>query len=328
VYGNTFHFASIVDQMSANDISWKYYAGGYTFLNNWNPMPGFASVQQNQSMMNRLVDPSSFAPDVRAGRLPSVAWLMPESDNESEHPPFDVSLGEHAVVSAINAVMQSLYWNSTAIFVTFDDYGGWYDHVPPPQVDAYGYGFRVPCLVISPYAREGMIDHVQSDFTSILKFVETVFSLHPLSSRDAEASSMMEAFDFAQAPRSSLVLPGDYVPNHYPLELASGQTTTTGSPTSVSSSTSTSTTTGTKGTSRSQTAVVGTPTVSLGTANQTGGVYLPALVVACAFVFSAVVLVAVRRKTESSEAQAPPGKTEDKSMGPSGFEPEIASAPG
>ncbi|MDG6901267.1 MAG: alkaline phosphatase family protein [Nitrososphaerota archaeon] len=296
VYNSTFHFPSIVNQLNAKGISWKYYAGGYTFLNNWNPMPAFESIKSSQSMLSLIADPSSFAPDVKAGKLASVSWLMPETDIDSEHPPYNVSLGEHAVVSAINTVMQSPYWNSTAIFLTFDDYGGWYDHVPPPQVDGYGYGFRVPCLVISPYARQGTIDHFQSDFASILKFVETLYSLQPLSSRDAAASNMMEAFDFSQAPRPPLVLPGAYVPDHYPLELASSQTTTAG--TSASGSSTTGTTTGSGSATATQTSTAGSlaQTSSTGSADQAVGVYLPSMLVAVAFLIGSLALVYVRRK--------------------------------
>jgi hypothetical protein len=120
--------------------------------------------------------------------------------------------------------MESKFWSSTAIFVTWDDYGGWYDHVPPPQVDAYGFGFRVPCLIISPYAKEGFIDHTQAEFASILKFIETVHGLPALTKRDAMASDLFEAFDFSQPPRAPLILPGPYVPDHYPLTVSESAT--------------------------------------------------------------------------------------------------------
>ncbi len=306
VSNSTFFFPSIADELSANHVTWKYYAGGYNFLNNWNPMPAFASVEDSQAMMNNLVPPSNLASDVKAGKLPSVSWIMPAEDSESEHPPYNVSVGEHMVVSAINTVMQSAYWNSTAIFVTFDDYGGWYDHVPPPQVDGYGYGFRVPCLVISPYARQGMIDNVQGDFTSILKFVETVFSLHPLSTRDAAASNMMEAFDFSQAPRSPLVLPGIYVADHYPLQLVPGQSGTGSVTSSETSETSSSVTSG-----------------SLSSANQAAGVYLPAAVVTVAFVFLSAAIAASTRRAPKGQTKDSPEMMRIESMGPLGFEPKM-----
>jgi phospholipase C len=137
--------------------------------------------------------------------------------------------------------MKSEYWNSTVIFVTWDDYGGWYDHVAPPQVDAFGYGFRAPCLIISPYARQGFIDHTRGDFTSFLRFIETMYSLPPLTNRDGSANSLMEAFDFSQPPRSPLLLPGQFIPNRYPLTFLNG--TLLQSKTSTSESLSTTSTT-------------------------------------------------------------------------------------
>jgi phospholipase C len=201
VYNNTFYFKTIMDELDASNISWKYYAGGDSVLNNWNPLPAFASFKINPTRMLNLAVPQQFFTDVTNHTLPSVVWVMPGTDQTSEHPPYDISVGEQNTVSIVNAIMASEYWDSTAIFLTWDDYGGWYDHVRPPQVDQFGYGFRVPCLVISPYARQGVVDHTQGDFTSILKFVETVYSLPPLTARDAYASDLMEAFDFSQAPR-------------------------------------------------------------------------------------------------------------------------------
>ncbi|TLY01023.1 MAG: alkaline phosphatase family protein [Thaumarchaeota archaeon] len=121
------------------------------------------------------------------------------------------------VVGLVDQIMRSQYWRSTAVFITWDDYGGWYDHVPPPQVDKYGYGFRVPCLIISPYAKRGFIDPTLADHSSILKFIETLFNLQPIAARDAAASNLMEAFDFSQKARAPLILPGSYLPEHYPL---------------------------------------------------------------------------------------------------------------
>jgi phospholipase C len=102
--------------------------------------------------------------------------------------------------------MQSPEWAHTAIFLTWDDYGGFYDHVPPPHVDIYGYGPRVPLLVISPYARPGFIFHETSDFSSVLRFIEEVNHLPSLGRRDATANDLLHAFDFQQDPIPPLVL--------------------------------------------------------------------------------------------------------------------------
>jgi phospholipase C len=196
VYNNMFHFRSIVDELEAANVSWRYYAGGSGTLNGWNPLPAFESFQNNPARLSNVVETTQFMRDLDSHSLPSVAWVMPETDASSEHPPYDITVGESDVISKVEAIMASDYWPTTAIFVTWDDYGGWYDHVQPPQVDEYGYGFRVPCLIISPYARRGLVDHTQADFTSILKFIETVHSLPPLTARDASAANLMEAFSF------------------------------------------------------------------------------------------------------------------------------------
>ncbi|MDG6939019.1 MAG: hypothetical protein JRN39_01260, partial [Nitrososphaerota archaeon] len=131
-------------------------------------------------------------------RLAQVSWVIGAPGGD-EHPPKNVQAGQDSVAGDIvNKVGASAYWNSVAIFVTWDDYGGFYDHVPPKQVDEYGYGFRVPCLVISPYSKKGFVDTAVNDHTSILRFIETRYGLPPLSTRDAAANGMMEAFDFAK----------------------------------------------------------------------------------------------------------------------------------
>ena len=214
----TFKFKPIVDEVDAKQLSWRYYAGGNNVANGWNPLPNFASM--DSSRLKNILPTEQFFVDLNRNFLANVTWLMPPTQKLSEHPPYDPSIGEHWVVTAINQVMQSRYWSSTAIFLTWDDFGGWYDHVPPPQVDEVGYGFRVPLIVISPYARHHFIDHTQADHASVLKFIETNYGLAPLASRDSRAADLLEAFDFAQRPRHTLLLPGRFIPDHYPPERA------------------------------------------------------------------------------------------------------------
>ncbi len=216
-----FDFKNVMDELDNRGISWKYYTGdeeNYREAGYWNPLPAFASFKSNPSRLSNLAPNDRFLIDLANGNLAKVVWVIPEED-ESDHPSADVKVGQGYMVSMINAIMRSEYWSSTAIFVTWDDYGGWYDHVPPPQIDAFGLGFRVPCLIISPYAKEGFIDHTQAEFSSILKFVEAVHGLPPLTQRDAMASNLFEAFDFSQPSRPPLILPGPYVPHQYPLTL-------------------------------------------------------------------------------------------------------------
>src|SRR2546428_802105 len=206
------NYTTILNVLDSKNISWKFYHG-------WLDAPRYFSTLNNTQDRANDVPEGNLFTDISANNLPSVSFTTP---SQSEHqPPQDIKLGEDATVSILNAIMTSPYWNSTAVFITWDDYGGWYDHVPPLQVDGFGYGFRAPLLIISPYAKQGFIDHTLGDHTSFLKFIETLYSLPPLTQRDAQASDLTEAFNFTQSPRSPLVLPGIYVPNHYPLQLTS-----------------------------------------------------------------------------------------------------------
>jgi phospholipase C len=169
-----------------------------------------------------LSETSEFHTAIAKPNFPSVAWIMPETDQTGEHPPYNITEGQLQVVSEINDIMKSEYWSSSAIILTWDDYGGWYDHATPPKLDEYGLGFRVPALIISPFAKHGFVDDTLSEHASTLKLIETVFKLPSLGTRDAKASDMLEAFNFGQQPRHPLVLPGAFVPDHYPLQYPNG----------------------------------------------------------------------------------------------------------
>jgi phospholipase C len=133
----------------------------------WNPLPAFDTVKQDGETANiQIVD--KFFEAAKNGTLPAVSWVVPES-SVSEHPPAKISVGQAYVTSLVNAVMQGPDWTSTAIFISWDDWGGFYDHVAPPAVDQNGYGLRVPGLVISPYARKGLIDHQTLSFDAYLR---------------------------------------------------------------------------------------------------------------------------------------------------------------
>ena len=163
------------------------------------PLLAFSRFVDDPKLASHIVDLDQYFEDLRNGTLPAVAYVA--SASASEHPPSDPETGQRFVRGMLNALMQSDAWNSSALLVTYDSWGGWYDHVPPPHVDQYGYGFRVPAFLISPYARRGHIDSTQLDFTSILKFIEQNYGLAPLATRDAQANSLIGAFDFALAPR-------------------------------------------------------------------------------------------------------------------------------
>ncbi len=185
----------------------------------WNPLPYFDTVHQDKQLGN-IQDISNLYLAARRGRLPAVTWVMP-SNAVSEHPPSLVSAGQSYVTGVVNAIMQSPDWTSTAIFLAWDDWGGFYDHVVPPKVDANGYGIRVPALVISPYARKGYIDHQTLSFDAYLKFIEDDFlggqRLDPKTDgrpdprpdvrEDAKIlGDLSKDFDFGQKPRAPLLL--------------------------------------------------------------------------------------------------------------------------
>ena len=191
----TLSFPPIFQQLDKAGISWKVYSDTTSWYKS------FAYVQGSPSVMANFRGAASFSADIKAGGLSDVSWIIGAPGGD-EHPSADIQAGEGSVADDIvNAMGESAYWPSAAIFVTWDDYGGFFDHVPPPQVDKYGYGFRVPCLVISPFSKAGFVDSTVNDHSSILKFVETRFGLSPLSTRDAAANDLMEAFDFTQSPR-------------------------------------------------------------------------------------------------------------------------------
>jgi phospholipase C len=186
----------------------------------WNPLPSFTTVHHDHQLHN-IRPLRSFFRAVRGGRLPAVSWIIP-NDRVSEHPPNLVSVGQTYVTRLINAIMRSREWRSTAIFLSWDDWGGFYDHVRPPRVDQNGYGLRVPGLVISPYARRGFIDHQVLSSDAYLKFIEDDF-LHsqrldprtdgrPDPRPDVRENlhilgNLLKDFDFKQRPLRPVILP-------------------------------------------------------------------------------------------------------------------------
>ena len=158
----------------------------------------------NEQLMKHLVHGSQFFRDLRDGTLPAVSWIVPNAQ-ESEHPPEDIQLGMWYVTDFVNALMKSPYWSNSVLVLTWDDYGGFYDHVAPPQVDAYGYGPRVPAMLLSPYVANGKIDSTAYDFTSVLRFIEDRMGVSPLTQRDGQASSISKSLDLSRRTAPFLI---------------------------------------------------------------------------------------------------------------------------
>src|SRR5215472_9040586 len=221
-----------------NNVSWKYYVAEGTQPDCqddqatctpqaqragtpeiWNPLPWFDTVRQDKQLGN-IQTLDRFYADAKAGKLPAVSWVVPNGQN-SEHPPALVSTGQAYVTGLVNSIMQSADWTSTAIFLSWDDWGGFYDHVVPPRIDANGYGLRVPGIVISPYAKRDFIDHQTLSFDAYVKFIEDDFlggqRIDPktdgrpdprpdVRENASQLGDLRQDFDFSQAPRKPMLL--------------------------------------------------------------------------------------------------------------------------
>lgn len=194
------------DLLEAAGVSWKSYAASY---NNdgydWNTYNSINHIRNTPLWVERVTDFTNFKTDAQNDALPAVSWLTPNV-YYSEHPSASVCTGENWTVDQINAIMNSSSWNSTVIFLTWDDFGGFYDPVYPPQPDYYGLGPRVPMIIISPYVKPGFVAHTQYEFSSVLSFIERRFKLGNLSQRDLNAANMTDAFNFTNTPMPPLVL--------------------------------------------------------------------------------------------------------------------------
>jgi len=236
----TYAWTDLTYLLHKDNVSWRYYVttGAEPDCSNdnavscapvrqdprtpgiWNPLPYFDTVNNDHQLAN-IQSVTTFYTDAALGTLPAVSWVIPSAD-VSEHPPWSVSAGQSFVTSLINAVMRSPNWSSTAIFLAWDDWGGFYDHVVPPRVDANGYGLRVPAIVISPYAKTGYVDHQILSFDAYATFIEDDFlngqRLDPSTDGRPDPrpdvreqanvlGDLASDFNFDQAPRPPVILP-------------------------------------------------------------------------------------------------------------------------
>ncbi|MCC7359041.1 MAG: hypothetical protein IT317_06175 [Anaerolineales bacterium] len=200
-----YDYPTLATRLDEAGRTWRDYGGILTDIR---------AMYQRPEVFDRQ-DAPYFA-DAAAGRLPNFAWLnsvfLDEGYAKSGHPTGSLCAAQNYAAQVLNAAMAGPQWPRMAIFLWWDDWGGFYDHVPPPEIETwadgtpYRYGFRVPCLVISPYARSGYVAHTRCSQLSILKFVEALYSLEPLTERDAAAENMLDCFDFNQAPLAPLTL--------------------------------------------------------------------------------------------------------------------------
>ncbi len=217
------HFRTMADVLNTAGISWKYYEPPINDgQGSWSAFDAIRDIREGTTWSTGVLGATpqiDVLTDPGKGALPSVAWVTPEF-HDSDHLDSQSDTGPSWVAAVVNAIGQSQYWNSTAIVIVWDDWGGWYDNVPPPQKDFVGLGIRVPCLIISPYARSNYVSHTQYEYGSILKFIEETFDLSPLGPEshgytDSRANSLVDAFDFTQQPRAFTKIPAPYPASHF-----------------------------------------------------------------------------------------------------------------
>jgi phospholipase C len=194
-----FEHQTMMDLLDAAGHTWRYYTPSTDGLQTG--PNGIAHLREGPDWKNVIVPPAQVLTDIQQGQLADVVWVMPNG-KQSDHPLTNDGTGPSWVASVVNAIGESDYWADTAIFVTWDDWGGFYDHVPPPIYSSYENGFRVPLIVISPFAKQGYVSHRMHDFGSLLHFIEWTYGLPSLGYEDARSDNLDDCFDFRQAPRA------------------------------------------------------------------------------------------------------------------------------
>ena len=202
---------TIGDRLTDAGITWAWYSGGWNDAVAGKPDPLFQFHHQalayyanyadgTQGRKDHLKDETDFLAAIKDGSLPAVSFYKPIGEY-NEHPGYAVfSDGEKHIADILDQIAASPAWKDTAVIITYDENGGFWDHVAPPKVDAFGLGNRVPAIIISPFAKKGFVDNTQMETDSILAFIENRYGIKPLTDRDAKANNMMDAFDFTQKP--------------------------------------------------------------------------------------------------------------------------------
>jgi phospholipase C len=216
-------YPTLRDSLDRGEVSWKYYAPPFGKDGRqppigliWTAFDAISAVRYGPEWTNNISAPeTNIFKDIRQNTLPAVSWVIPDWRN-SDHPGRQVVGGPSWVAQVVNAIGEkSALWNTTAIVVVWDDWGGFYDHEPPPQLDYQGLGIRVPMLVVSPYAKRDYVSHTQYEFGSILRFVEDNWGLRRLGTTDGRANSIVDVFDFSQPPRAFQPIPAAFPRSYF-----------------------------------------------------------------------------------------------------------------
>jgi phospholipase C len=220
-------YRTLRDLLDAKDVSWRYYTPSIATLpgQQWNAFEAIAAVRNGPQWTANDISPEKRVfTDINRDTLPAVSWIIPDAHN-SDHPREGSDTGPSWVSQIVNAIGQSPAWDTTAIIIVWDDWGGWYDHVAPPGPRHYGgLGFRVPMIVVAPYAKAGYISHRQYEFGSIVRFVEDNWSLGRLGTTDGTSADFVnDFFDFSQKPRKFVTIQARYSQSYFLHQRPSGQ---------------------------------------------------------------------------------------------------------
>jgi phospholipase C len=209
-----FNRISLMELLERKGLTWRYYQASQG-AGLWNAPDAVVDIWKSKLFSTDVVTPpSQVLTDISHGHLANVVWVTPTA-LASDHARATNGSGPSWVASVVNAVGESQYWDSTAIFITWDDWGGWYDHVPPQIYNSYELGFRVPLIVISPYAKNHYVSHLQHEFGSILKFTEKIFGLPSMHTTDVRSDDLFDCFDFSKAPSKFKRIPAEYPPSYF-----------------------------------------------------------------------------------------------------------------
>jgi phospholipase C len=206
---------ALMNELDAAGIGWKYYQAT-SGAGIWNAVNAIRSIwSRPDEFKDHVIAPETqFLKDITTHRLASVSWVTP-TKLASDHPYVNNGSGPSWVASIVNTIGKTDYWKSTAIFVVWDDWGGWYDHVSPRVLNSYELGFRVPLIVISPYARAHYVSHTPHEFGSILKFTEKIFGLPSLDTTDKRSDDLFDCFDFNKHPTKFQQFKAFYPPSYF-----------------------------------------------------------------------------------------------------------------
>jgi phospholipase C len=207
-----FEHPTLMDLLDVQMVTWRYYAPSAGSI--WTGPNAIQHIRSGPDWANVIIPQTQVLTDILNGQLAQVTWVIPDGA-DSDHAASNKGTGPSWVASIVNAIGTSQYWSDTAIIITWDDWGGWYDHVAPSIYDSYEYGFRVPLIIVSPYTKQGYVSHVTHDFGSILKFIEEIFKLPSLGYADARADDFSDCFDLSQTPITFQAIPAEVDKNFF-----------------------------------------------------------------------------------------------------------------